>query len=522
MHNKLFPILGTAMTPMVGRSAVFQKMINGLSKSIPDHLQVVGPRFAGKTVILHELAKRLRIFNSPFSCVLFWDLGHQTPSSDNIFMQCFAKELSTALKDSHPDYAEHLRTSHDNSYQDISEVLDLLKEDGVMILVIMDGFDKPLSNGKLTRNLWDQLRELALKPSLRLVTASRRTLRDLIRNPAAQTSDFWNIFDPNPVRIGCFDERDRTDILALLPKLKLDNGAITELWNASNGFPVLTLSILNVLLGKSEEGILTAEKVRGTFEEVYAEVSDKLDALWLDCPPSSQDLMRRVIEEKSVSRSGIPNADADTLIERGFVQISSNKFQSPCRLIMKYLEIQPHEGSTFLRLFGNPDSYQKNIKNVFERRISHLENIDPSLKRFLERATADLPDFPDVFMTNVRGIVDRAFDLIWEVEMPDKKIPSSWISFWEYNKENGIDKFKLSFPQGGQRVSLLRLMTGTEKSTARANFISKSTFTLISGVNSFGDFGQHQAGNRIDQGTAFAALYLCIELAASLSRDLRK
>jgi hypothetical protein len=47
------------------------------------------------------------------------------------------------------------------------------------------------------------------------------------------------------------------------------------------------------------------------------------------------------------------------------------------------------------------------------------------------------------------------------------------------------------------------------------NFISKSTFTLISGVNSFGDFGQHQAGNRIDQGTAFAALYLGVSSASA-------
>ena len=35
-------------------------MTGALTKAIPDHLQVVGPRFAGKTVLLHELATRLR------------------------------------------------------------------------------------------------------------------------------------------------------------------------------------------------------------------------------------------------------------------------------------------------------------------------------------------------------------------------------------------------------------------------------------------------------------------------------
>jgi hypothetical protein len=77
-------------------------------------------------------------------------------------------------------------TLQDNPYREIAEVLDALKDEGGKVLAIMDGFDKPLSGGHLTRNLWDQLRELALKPSLRLVTASRRTLR----HPDAQTSDF--------------------------------------------------------------------------------------------------------------------------------------------------------------------------------------------------------------------------------------------------------------------------------------------------------------------------------------------
>jgi hypothetical protein len=61
--------------------------------------------------------------------------------------------------------------------------------------------------------LWDQLRELALKSSLRLVTSSRLTLRELIRQPDAQTSDFWNIFDPTPVRVGCFDQEDFATIV---------------------------------------------------------------------------------------------------------------------------------------------------------------------------------------------------------------------------------------------------------------------------------------------------------------------
>ncbi|MCK7468938.1 MAG: hypothetical protein MZU91_12970 [Desulfosudis oleivorans] len=100
-------------------------MMGALTKAIPDHLQVVGPRFAGKTVILHELAARLRQAGTPYSAVVVWDLGHQTPGTDTPFMQGLARELSAALNGSHADYAEHLRNPQGNPYQDIAEVLDL-------------------------------------------------------------------------------------------------------------------------------------------------------------------------------------------------------------------------------------------------------------------------------------------------------------------------------------------------------------------------------------------------------------
>jgi hypothetical protein len=82
------------------------------------------------------------------------------------------------------------------------------------MLLLLDGLDRLLAADTLTRNLWDQLRELASQPSLRLVTASRQRLRDLIRSPDAATSDFWNIFDPNPVQIGVMDDGDLGKALA--------------------------------------------------------------------------------------------------------------------------------------------------------------------------------------------------------------------------------------------------------------------------------------------------------------------
>src|SRR5262245_24349197 len=139
MPDRTFPILGTSVPPMLGRDAIVQKMLGALAKPIPDRLQVVGPRFAGKTVILHELARRLCAAGSPYTAVLIWDVHHQTPATEELFMQRFARELSGACAVHHVDYADHLKTS--KAYSDIADVLDALAHEGGKVLAIMDGID---------------------------------------------------------------------------------------------------------------------------------------------------------------------------------------------------------------------------------------------------------------------------------------------------------------------------------------------------------------------------------------------
>jgi hypothetical protein len=526
MLNRRFPILGTSVPPMLGRDAIMHEMLSALTKSTPSHLQVVGPRFAGKTVILHELARRLREAKAPFTAVLIWDLGHQTPSTDELFMQRLARELSDALAENHASYAEHLKAPQVKPYQDIGEVLDALKDEGRKVLVIMDGFDKPLSSGQLTRNLWDQLRELGLKPSLRFVTASRRTLRELIRHPDAQTSDFWNIFEPSPVRIGCFDENDLSLILGQVPDLQLTAGAQTELWNASNGFPVIMLEVLNVLSERGKGGEISTDFVRSACAEAFPLLSDKIDSLWMECPPSCQDLLRRVQEECALSRTGVPHADADILIERGFIHQIGNKLQRPNRLLERYLNDQPNENTALARLFGAAESYQQNLKGVLERRIAQINGMDGALKRYLERGIEDMPKHPNVFLANVHGILEQALTLIWRAECWKSEtnkphIPSDWFSIWRRNNEDRrFEEWQTRFPEGGPRLRLLDLMTGTQKTDRLARFVTKNTYVLANSVQGFRDFGAHQKATEIKLEVGYSALHLCIELAATVTSEL--
>ena len=522
MADRRFPILGTMVPPLVGREAILQRMTSALKKPVPDHLQVVGPRFSGKTVILHELAALLRQEGSPFSAVLIWDLGHQTPKDDVTFMRCFARELSQSLRRDFSVYADHLNAANEHPYSEIAEVLNVLKEEDVKVLAILDGFDKPLSNGQLTRTLWDQLRELAINPSLRLITASRRTLRELIRDPEAQTSDFWNIFELSPVRVGCFDERDLRAILSKLPDHEFLDGAATELWNATNGFPILMLEVLNSVCNLSTSSDITPASVITACEVAFPALRDNLDTLWSECSVSSQDLMHRVIEEDRVGRNTTVATDAEILIERGFIHATGNRLYRPNRLLKKYLQELPSECSAIVRLFGDEKPYLRNFKGVLERRLVHVNCTHSTLNRYLQRGIEDLPDHPRVFLSNVRGIVSQAFELIWKAELLNMCIPSAWLTAWNNNGERGIEKWGTSFPQGFHQVRLLQLMTGTEKSDPCAAYVTKETYLLINSVHAAGDFGQHLRGEKIDPGFAYSVLLQCLELAACLERELPK
>ena len=212
MSNLPFPIAGAGVAPCVGREAILRKMEREIFKPTPSHLSVIGPRYAGKTVLLHALKNRIQQEGSHYNAAILWDLGHQIPDSQESFINLFSHYLGDALKSINPDYSEHLKSLTEGRYSDLKEVVEVMDAENLRVLMIWDGFDKALSSPHLTRNLWDQMRELASLSSLRLITATRRPLRELIRSEDTASSDFWNIFDPTPVRVGVFDDDDREAI----------------------------------------------------------------------------------------------------------------------------------------------------------------------------------------------------------------------------------------------------------------------------------------------------------------------
>lgn len=516
-----FKVFGTEEHELLGRSAMLGKMANALLKESPNHLQVVGPRLVGKTVLLRELCRKIQQTGSHYVAVLHWDLGHLTPTSDETFMQRFATELGEALRSESPEYEAHLKGGG-NNYGGIVEVLDLLEADRKRVLVVLDGFDAPLCNESLTRNLWDQLRDLAHRSSLRLVTSSRKTLRELIRDPRARTSDFWGIFDPSPIRVGSFDDGDLAEIFGRLPDLKFFPDAVDELWKATNGAPVMLLEVLNSVAASKPGQAVSSIAVKAACADAYQRLFDRLDAQWSDCRPGAQDLFRRVLDERTVATAGLPKTDLRALVDRGFVREKDSELDRPSELLAMYLADQPNEGNAIARLFGQEVDFIRNFRAAMERRLSQLPTFDDDLLQYLEAACRDFPEHPGRFLTHVRGIVNRAFDLIWEAEISDYRIPEEWFTEWQFKGESvPFESWRSRFPEGDSRVQLLRLITGTQKCKQLTKQVTRITYVLVNAANGFGNLGQHMRDTSPDTCFAYAGLNICIELAFSLARDLQ-
>jgi putative ABC transport system substrate-binding protein len=140
-----------------------------------------------------------------------------------------------------------------------------------------------------------------------------------------------------------------------------------------------------------------------------------------------------------------------------------------------------------------------------QRRIAQINGVDPALKRCLERGVEDMSDHPMVFLRNVHGILEQSLALIWRTECWKAEankpyIPSEWVSIWRRNGERNFEEWLTRFPEGGQRLHLLDLMTGTQKTDRLARFVTKNNYVLANSVRGFRDLGVHPKATEIHRG----------------------
>ena len=136
MSDALFQISGATVPRLVGRKSAMQRLTASLAKPTPDHLQIVGPRFFGKTVLMHAVAEKIRSGDSRFKTVVLWDLAHRTPSTDDEFIRVLVQQIADQVASFNKDYADHLRNADGNGYSELREVIDIFDGEKVKILLL--------------------------------------------------------------------------------------------------------------------------------------------------------------------------------------------------------------------------------------------------------------------------------------------------------------------------------------------------------------------------------------------------
>lgn len=530
MGNSKFQILGTKIPSMLGRTKIMQRLWNDLTKTTPSNLPIIGPRFVGKTVIMNALAQKAKNEGTPYSFVLYWHLGHVAPVSDDDFVKNICRLLKNELAISDGDYTEHQEYLNSHSFEFLKEVTDSLDSDNKPILMLWDGFDKPLGQGKLSGHLWDQMRTMFYGKKHKIVTATRKPLSELIRSQDAIVSPFWNIFDMTPVRVGPFDDSDREAILADLTGLSFNQGTKTELMNWSAGFPPLILEILNQIVAEIPSGPVNNENIKHAALKATERLSSLFSMLWDDCTSESKDLYYHLVERGDLLITDVGSEEQACLIEKGFAQKSGKNLTSSCRMLQHHIKGLVSDTGSMARLFDTWKDYKSNIRNLLERRLAQISRFDERLYRLVARAIQDIPDFPDDCLNNLTGIRDCALKLIWQREFGSAMcFPQDVITYWTAVPRENHNLVKQMMHDNCwdiptdplNQIRLLGLLTGCHRNfDARAKVTSKDTYVLIDAIHNFRNRAQHPDGQSIHVGVAVAAIMSCLELLACLDREL--
>jgi len=529
MSNPRFPILGTEIPPMLGREKIMRRIWNDLTKPTPSNLSIIGPRFVGKTVIMRALAQRVAENDSPYEFVLHWHLGHVTPTSNEDFIAQLSKRLRACLAQSETDTSEYRTHLEGHSFSNLAEVMEFLDEEGRPILMLWDGFDKPLGQGKLTGHLWDQMRTMFYGKKHKIVTATRRPLSELIRSQDAITSPFWNIFDMSPVRISAFDEQDREAFITKLSAHSFQPGARTELGNWSAGFPPLYLEVLNQIVIDVPRGQVDNNAVNRAAKKAMENLPTVISPIWQDCSAGAQDLYLHLVDRGDLLFDDAGKDERDCLIEKGFAGKSGHKLAASCRMLREYVQGSMSDAGSMARLFGSWDDYRVNIRGLLDRRLAHISRFDERLHRLVARAIEDIPDFPDDCLNNLTGIRDSALQIVLQREFgPEMQVPQHLVSYWtEHPRSNHRLISGMMQPNSWgisgdplNQIRLLGLLTGCHRDfDARAKATTKDTYVLIDAIHNFRNRSQHPDGQSIHLGVAVAAIMSCLELLACLARE---
>jgi hypothetical protein len=467
--------------------------------------------------------------DSPFALVLYWEVGFKPPQSDEAFISDLCDQLHETLAVDLVKYKDHRSyLSDDKTFPVLKEVMDLLQADGESILMIWDGFDKPLSQGQLSGTLFGQLRDLFNGKSHKIITAARARQSELAADKQVEDSPFWNMFDVNPVRVGPLDDGDRQAIYTA-GGFKPQKGGEKELLNWTGGHPLLFLEVLNEL-HRDQTLEFDNTHVSIAAKKVCPTLVNFLDKLWGACTADAKATFRSLVEQGELDKSSVTRETQDSLISQAFASVTGSKLKPSCGLLQQHIQDASGQDGGIKRSFGKPEDYEANIREFLELRLSQIQRpVDNRLHKLVKQSISHLPNDPDDCLNNLTRIEELSLDVVWMFEAEKGSLPNDVVSAWtkspgerDRTVKDKMDNNDWRIPTDRlQQVLILERLTGSRKDfTPLAKKISKDTYVLLNAIHSFRNRTEHADRQQMHVGVAASVLLLCIELLNCLSREL--
>lgn len=523
--STLYHVFGPGEPVRLARQSYLQQISDAISKETPDNLMVVGPKLIGKTTILKDIPRSIDLGEAGYAAHVYWNLGHGTPADDEAFLNQFRSEVRTSLLRARPGLSDWF-SDDQKPYDSLDGALDELWDSGKRLLVVMDSFDYVLKRAELTRNLWDNLADLLRKPGLTLITGSRLPLRELCGDEETMTSELWELFESEPMRIGPFEKEELPVIMSLLKEAGYSFEADLEnvVFAETGGVPILVCAILHRFLENGDRAI-SSKMVRDEAERILDSEPTYLGELWSHCDTEEQSALAAIALEP-LKASSLPFDRKKSLLKRGYVMENRRGVHCSCEIMRKYAGRHGSSVEDIRRMFGSPDVYGERIREVMEIRILQISDVDSRLLQFVTGALRALGEHHDNAVFAARGIAERAINLALQAECPSGTIEGGWITKWKMGGARAPAEALEGRipPKSWQKRDLLLLMTGSDSSAPVAKYITKGTALLIAHLWEVGRPGvhleeEHEFSPLFAGSVCFAAVELCEHLSRELPRS---
>lgn len=524
-----------------GRNRELFRIMDVIGAEEPGNLMVVGPRYTGKTVLLKNAVSQVSSEHDRYVGAVYWSLATNTPKDDRQFLSDLCEVIRDKLIEVNHDSKSYFgndnlppdrkdEDSEANLLDLLRTVLDTLHEEGQRILVVMDHFDAAMVQSSITRNLWDNLNGiLDNNPALVFITGSQRKLKNLCKDKDTGLSNFWLLFDNDPLRPPPFTIDDRDSIVRPLEDkgFKIEGKFMEAAIDASGGNPVILCDILGRVY-RDPPGDVTADTIRKKVEEIGSGDSNYLEVIWDDLKAREKQTLNDLLEADGML-SDFHRPDCRRLQQWGLIRKKDNRLSVSCGIFKEFFKYYGEGITAIERLFGNAtgDDYVRHMRDILELRLEKINRFDESVFEEVSGLLEKIKK-PKMMLPGVRPLIKDFIDLIMDKICPDRRIQDEWQEKWDSNRhfkrhkhfKRILDDDNKIGTQSYHKSNLLLLITGVQYIPAVTPEISKDTAVIINMLIEVGRSGNHT--DEYDFGSLYcvSVCTLFVNLCENLAGEL--